>query len=101
MVNGGNLVSALDEIHFPPPKPPAVNIIGGAGSYAALGARLFHPSPYSKSVGWIVDVGSDFPTEIRETIQRWDTSCCFRESSKRLTTRAWNGYGEGEKRYTA
>ncbi|KAI9780407.1 MAG: hypothetical protein M1816_002865 [Peltula sp. TS41687] len=88
----------IDEIHFRPPKPPVENIIGGAGSYAALGARLFSLPPSSRTVGWIVDAGSDFPSEIRETIRQWDTSCLLRESSQRLTTRAWNGYGEGEKR---
>lgn len=72
--------------------------MGGAGSYAALGARLFCPPPRSKSVGWIVDAGSDFPEEIRESIRQWDTRCLLRESSERLTTRAWNGYGDGEKR---
>ncbi|KAF1811773.1 Ribokinase-like protein [Eremomyces bilateralis CBS 781.70] len=88
----------IDEIHFPPPKDPVYNILGGAGSYSALGARLLSPPPLSRSVGWIVDAGSDFPVELREEINRWRTSCVFRETPDRLTTRAWNGYMENEYR---
>jgi hypothetical protein len=88
----------IDEIHFPPPTPPVTNILGGAGSYSALGARLFSPPPTSKSVGWIVDCGSDFPAELRECIASWETGVVVRETPGRLTTRGWNGYGEGEVR---
>ena len=38
-----------DEIEYLPPRPPARDILGGAGSYSALGARLFSPPPLSKS----------------------------------------------------
>lgn len=51
-----------------------------------------------KAVSWIVDVGSDFPAEVMDTIQSWGTGCVIREDKGRLTTRAWNGYGENEKR---
>ncbi|KAF2122296.1 Ribokinase-like protein [Lophiotrema nucula] len=88
----------IDEIEFPPPKAPVKDIIGGAGSYSALGARIFSPPPKSTSVGWIVDCGSDFPSELREAIAHWNTSCMFRETLDRLTTRGWNGYGENEHR---
>ncbi len=89
---------SLDEIHYQPPIPAQINIVGGAGSYSALGARLFSPPPSSRSVGWIVDAGSDFPDEIKGTIERWETSCIIRETPERLTTRGWNGYGEDERR---
>ncbi|KAF2731510.1 Ribokinase-like protein [Polyplosphaeria fusca] len=88
----------IDEIEFPPPAPPAKDIIGGAGSYSALGARLFSPAPQSRAVGWIVDCGSDFPSDLRETIAQWDTGVWMRETPHRLTTRGWNGYGENEHR---
>ncbi|PVI01832.1 Ribokinase-like protein [Periconia macrospinosa] len=88
----------IDEIEFPPPKPPVKDILGGAGSYSALGARLFSPPPRSKSVGWIVDCGSDFPSELRDTIAKWDTGVVMRETPQRLTTRGWNGYGDNEHR---
>ena len=72
--------------------------MGGAASFAAVGARLVAGREFSKSVAWILDAGSDFPPEIRETIQSWDTSCVIRETTDRLTTRGWNGYGPGDKR---
>lgn len=88
----------IDEIEFPPPKPPVKDVIGGAGTYSALGARLFSPGTQAKSVGWIIDCGSDFPQEIRDTIASWNTGVLMRETPHRLTTRSWNGYGEHEHR---
>ncbi|QGI85250.1 unnamed protein product [Fusarium fujikuroi] len=65
----------IDDIDFIPPTPPVKDILGGAGTYSALGARLFSPPPKSASVGWILHDGL------------------------RLTTRGWNGYeGTTEKR---
>ena len=49
-------------------------------------------------MSWIVDQGSDFPAELRVLIDQWGTSCHFRTDLNRLTTRAWNGYGENEHR---
>lgn len=87
-----NADTDLDEIEFLPPKPPVHNILGGAGSYSALGARLFSPPPSSKTVGWIVDQGSDFPPSVTAQINTWQTSALFRHDPSRLTTRGWNGY---------
>lgn len=92
------LISLKDEIHFKPPIEPRFNVLGGAGSYAALGARLFSPATQSKSVGWIVDAGSDFPAQVKHVIDDWKTSCLIRDTPNRLTTRGWNGYGENEER---
>ncbi|CBX99249.1 similar to PfkB family carbohydrate kinase (Mak32) [Plenodomus lingam JN3] len=88
----------IDEIEFAPPKPAVRDIVGGGGSYSALGARIFSPPPKSSSVGWIVDCGSDFPPELRRVIAHWQTGVLFRETPGRLTTRGWNGYGEHEHR---
>ncbi|KAI9683394.1 MAG: hypothetical protein M1829_005466 [Trizodia sp. TS-e1964] len=88
----------IDEIHFLPPKQAVYDIPGGAGSYAAFGARIFCPPPFSKSIGWVVDTGSDFPEDIRARINSWQTSCMLRETPDRLSTRGWNGYDETEKR---
>lgn len=74
------------------------DILGGAGSYAAVGARIFSPPPHCSAVGWIVDCGSDFPPELREAIAAWDTGVLMRETPHRLTTRGWNGYGDNEHR---
>jgi hypothetical protein len=52
----------------------------------------------AKVVSWILDVGSDFPPEMLELVKTWNTGCVIRVDPNRLTTRAWNGYGENEKR---
>ncbi|KAK4126600.1 Ribokinase-like protein [Parathielavia appendiculata] len=88
----------IDEIEFIPPKPPVHDVLGGAGSYSALGARLFSPPPSSKTVGWIVDQGCDFPPSITVQIQTWQTSALFRHDPSRLTTRGWNGYTDASER---
>ncbi|KAK0645592.1 Ribokinase-like protein [Cercophora newfieldiana] len=82
----------IDEIEYPPPRPPAVDVLGGAGTYSALGARLFSPPPLSRTVGWIVDQGSDFPGPLTSLIASWETSALLRLDDTRLTTRGWNGY---------
>lgn len=88
----------IDDIEYADQRPPVKDILGGAGTYSALGARIFSPSPFSKSVGWIVDCGSDFPPELRQVITEWKTSCLLRETPDRLTTRGWNKYGVNEHR---
>ncbi|KAI2606723.1 Ribokinase-like protein [Hypoxylon sp. NC1633] len=88
----------IDEIEYLPPTPPVKDILGGAGTYSALGARLFSPPPLSSSVGWIIDKGSDFPAELEELICAWETSVLIRPTPDRLTTRGWNGYDEHQHR---
>ncbi|KKA27081.1 hypothetical protein TD95_001119 [Thielaviopsis punctulata] len=88
----------IDEIEFPPPKPPVYDALGGAGAFAALGARIMSPPPQSKSVAWIVDQGSDFPESLTTLINSWDSGVLFRRDDSRLTTRGWNGYGNAEAR---
>jgi hypothetical protein len=88
----------LDDIDFGGSRPGVKNILGGAASFAVVGARLVSGAKYAQSVSWIVDVGSDFPSETRDVIKSWNTDCLFREDFNRLTTRAWNGYHPDEKR---
>ncbi|KAE8355013.1 Ribokinase-like protein [Aspergillus coremiiformis] len=88
----------LDDIDFGGTGPNVKNILGGAASFAVVGARLVAGQEHSRSVTWIVDVGSDFPSEVLDVIHAWDTACVIRQDNSRLTTRAWNGYGPNEKR---
>ncbi|KAI0117082.1 Ribokinase-like protein [Daldinia grandis] len=88
----------IDEIEYQPPQPPVRDILGGAGTYSALGARLFSPPPLSNSVGWIIDKGSDFPEPLEDLISTWETSVLIRPTPERLTTRGWNGYDEHQNR---
>jgi sugar/nucleoside kinase (ribokinase family) len=93
-----SVLTTTDDIEYLPPTPPVKDILGGAGTYSALGARLFSPSPQSTSVGWVVDQGSDFPSALTSLIDTWETSVLYRSSPERLTTRGWNGYDEHERR---
>lgn len=72
--------------------------MGGAGSFAAIGARIAAGKDHSRSVGWIVDMGYDFPEHVRSLIASWETHCVFREDMNRQTTKGWNGYEVNEKR---
>ncbi|KAI4243881.1 MAG: hypothetical protein L6R40_003263 [Gallowayella cf. fulva] len=82
----------IDEIHYQPPRKADINVMGGAGLYAALGARIFRPVPLANKVGWIVHQGYDFPLHIKATIDSWNTSCEFIPTPERATTRASNRY---------
>ncbi|KAI1102163.1 Ribokinase-like protein [Jackrogersella minutella] len=88
----------IDEIEYLPPTPPVKDILGGAGTYSALGARLFSPPPLSSSVGWVIDKGFDFPSALEDLISSWETSVLMRPTPERLTTRGWNGYDEHQNR---
>ncbi|KAM5507810.1 hypothetical protein McanMca71_001079 [Microsporum canis] len=92
------LAITLDEIEYEPPTPPVRDIVGGAGSFAAIGARIAAGKDHSRSVGWIVDTGYDFPEHVRDLIASWETHCVFREDMNRQTTKGWNGYEANEKR---
>lgn len=89
---------STDDIEFGGARPDVKNILGGAASFAVVGARLVAEDAHAQSVSWIVDVGSDFPLEALDVIKSWGTNCVIREDKGRLTTRAWNGYGANEKR---
>ena len=71
--------------------------MGGAGTFSAIGARLFSPPPQSRSVGWIIDAGTDFPPELRGLVSSWDTGVLIQPRNA-PTTRGWNGYGENDHR---
>ncbi|KAK6537456.1 hypothetical protein TWF694_011642 [Orbilia ellipsospora] len=87
----------IDQIHFPASGRVVDDIIGGAGTFGIVGARLFSPPPQlSKTLGWIVDAGNDFPEEIRRELERWETNLIVRETPERKTTRGWNSYGPGD-----
>jgi hypothetical protein len=87
-----------DDIEFEGPTPPVYGILGGAASFAVVGARMVAGPEHGRSVSWILDVGSDFPSHMLDVVRSWDTGVLIREDSRRLTTRAWNGYGPNEKR---
>ena len=87
-----------DDIEFENTPLPVHGVLGGAASFAVIGARMVAGKEYADSVSWILDVGSDFPPAVLDTIKTWGTNCVIREDRARLTTRSWNGYGPNEKR---
>ena len=82
----------IDDIHFPHPRPPALSVLGGAGTYAVMGARLIAGTTRSRTIGWTVHEGHDFPAAVKEQIELWATSCNFIPTPNRGTTRALNVY---------
>ncbi|KAL8740565.1 MAG: hypothetical protein Q9190_006748 [Brigantiaea leucoxantha] len=82
----------LDEIFYRPPRLPDINVMGGAGLYAALGARLFRPSHSASKVGWIIHRGLDFTNEMEQQVESWKTDCNFIDTPERQTTRGLNVY---------
>lgn len=87
----------IDEIHFNNHRPSVYNVIGGAGTYGVVGARLFLAG-CPQRIGWIVDCGSDFPDSVKQEIEHWQTGVVFRTPPDWLTTRGWNSYGSNEER---
>ncbi|KIK65488.1 hypothetical protein GYMLUDRAFT_240015 [Collybiopsis luxurians FD-317 M1] len=64
--------------------------IGGGGTYAAVGARIWLPP---QDVGMVVDKGHDFPPEIENKLRSYgDEMWLFRTQTEARTTRALNSY---------
>ncbi|CEP62240.1 Mak32p LALA0_S05e01002g [Lachancea lanzarotensis] len=85
----------IDEIHAG--KDSFYDIVGGGGMFAMLGACIVGVEPkIAKQLRWIVDRGSDFPQSVTNQIDSWGTGVVFRDDKSRLTTRAWNLYGEND-----
>ena len=96
---GSNLL--LDDIYQEsPPRLLYSNVLGGAGVYAALGARMFRENNVngkdaSKSVGMIVHEGYDFPEDAKAELESWRLSSLFVETPQRSCTRGKNVYSKG------
>lgn len=76
-------------------EPPQINIIGGAGTYAIIGARIISPLSQASKISGIIDMGSDFPSEIKQELDTWKTGTIFRNNPNRLSTRGVNIYHNG------
>ncbi|EMD41032.1 hypothetical protein CERSUDRAFT_111603 [Gelatoporia subvermispora B] len=64
--------------------------IGGGGTYASIGARIWLPA---EKVGMIVDRGDDFPAAIQEKLDAFgEEMWLFRNNPGTETTRALNSY---------
>ena len=81
----------LDDV-YPELSPPKLGILGGAGTYATVGARLFYPGEKSDKVGFVVHTGSDFAQTTRDEIESWKSGSHFVNTPERETTRGKNVY---------
>ncbi|KAF5859116.1 hypothetical protein ETB97_003304 [Aspergillus alliaceus] len=81
----------LDEIRFPN-REPLTDVLGGSGAYATLGARLFLPHPLSRSLGWIIHVGNDFPEHIEDRLESWDATLTIEREPSKPSTRGLLAY---------
>lgn len=68
--------------------------IGGGGTYAAVGARIWLPS---NQIGMVVDRGTDFPSSIQEKLDGYGPEMWIFRDQDHGTTRALNSY-RGEHR---
>lgn len=73
---------------------PMTDVIGGAGTYALVGARMVVGPRHSGLVSGIIDKGSDFPEKVEREIKEWNTGVKWNDDRSRLTTRGINFYGE-------
>ncbi|KAI1125656.1 Ribokinase-like protein [Nemania abortiva] len=75
----------LDELRFPHLKT-VVDVPGGSGLYATLGARLFRADTKTADVGCIVLAGRDLPESTIRLLQSWEmTLLLIRDDEKRCT----------------
>ncbi|OCH94244.1 Ribokinase-like protein [Obba rivulosa] len=64
--------------------------IGGGGTYASVGARIWLPA---EKIGMIVDRGDDFPPAIQDTLNSFGKEMwLYRDNPDRKTTRSLNSY---------
>ncbi|KAG2027051.1 hypothetical protein GB937_000787 [Aspergillus fischeri] len=92
----------LDEIRFPN-QEPLLDILGGSGAYATLGARLFLRPPLSRTLGWMIHTGNDFPKLMEDRLRSWDATLIVERESDKPSTRGLLGYEDttfGPKHFT-
>lgn len=86
----------VDEVHYP--TESHLGIIGGAGTYAALGAAVVLPLAERQRVGFICDEGHDFSPDTKKEMENWSMGTIFRYDPNRETTKAWNKFVDNEER---
>ncbi|KAL6940138.1 hypothetical protein ACO0QE_004028 [Hanseniaspora vineae] len=104
----------IDEIVNKNTGERLTDIVGGGGTFAALGATIVgtanlnfqhgtvscsenNVSSTSEKIKFIVDCGSDFPYEtVQPQLDAWGIGIIYRKDNSRLTTRGYNEYGPGD-----
>lgn len=75
-----------------------VDVIGGGGSYAIVGARIIGGKRRASKVCGIIDKGYDFPASVQQELESWKCGLVYRADETRQTTRGVNVYDEKETR---
>ncbi|KAJ8132128.1 hypothetical protein O1611_g1495 [Lasiodiplodia mahajangana] len=93
----------LDELRFPR-REPVIDVPGGSGLYATLGARLFKPSPKAADVGCIVTAGCDLPESTISLLESWGMTLLLIRDAEKPCTRSLleyedNAFGRNTFRY--
>ena len=87
----------IDDLVFSYTNQERNNLLGGAGTFAVLGARFVAGPQRAQRIGWVVHEGNDFPPDAKAEIESWNLYTKFILTPDRRTTRARNRY-EGEER---
>ncbi|KAF1955365.1 Ribokinase-like protein [Byssothecium circinans] len=74
----------IDEIHMPG-RSPLIDVLGGSASFVTLGQRLFASVP--QEVGCLIIAGNDFPSAIKERLERWGITLEAKVREGRNSTR--------------
>jgi hypothetical protein len=92
----------LDELNFT--TESFTDVLSGSGTYGkitqqsqscfidpialgTIGARIFRPFPNSKSVGWMIRAGHDFPPSVKTLLESWKCTLFVTEEMDKLSTR--------------
>lgn len=88
----------IDNVEYvdQPDKEGITNQIGGGGTYAAIGARMFLDS---RDIGMLVDKGEDFPSGLEEKLLSFGEDMWYFRTREGPTTRAVNKYVGQNKRF--
>ena len=89
---------SLPDAIYPETGPPLHDILGGAGTYATVGARLFCHGDASTRIGFVVHAGNELSQKLRDEIASWKTGTHIIETPNRKTTRGKNVYVDGIRR---
>ena len=89
------IFKSLSDSIYPETAPPLQDILGGAGTYATVGARLFCRGDTSIRVGFVVHAGNELSQKLRDEIASWKSGTHIVETPNRMTTRGKNVYADG------
>lgn len=88
----------IDEVHYAAAGRSYTNVIGGAGTFAALGAGLHLRVRERGEAQFVLDKGRDFTPEMEAKIRAWRLGVVWRTNADRDTTRTCNTFVENEER---